>query len=334
LDLRKNSLYIKIIAVVLTIVLLALLISQISVGAIVSTLTSIAPVFLVAAFTLYLASYFFRTLRFYFLLDKKIGFLNLFWIICAHNLFNSILPARTGEFSYILLTKSRHNVKIADGIATLVISRVFDFIAVVVIFFAVLLTQNRLPGVILQEIWMICLIFSASLCLLFILLFYGPSFLRVCTSLAGKLHLDTRKTWRYLLDKGEEVVGSLENLKGKKHLVLSMITSLLIWISVYVYLDIMMIGMHITLPTEDIILGGTFIILTTVLPIYGIAGFGTTEGVWTIVFVAMGMNLDEAILSGFSYHIITLIFVCGLGALALFALRHPPATSQDRREEV
>lgn len=87
----------KLSAIVITVVLVALLLSQISIGDVAKTLTSIESIYLVIGFILYLCSYFFRALRFHILLNNKDSIKHLFSIVCAHNMANNILPARTGE---------------------------------------------------------------------------------------------------------------------------------------------------------------------------------------------------------------------------------------------
>lgn len=93
----KRELIAKISAVVITIVLVAVLLSQVSIGDVAKTLASIDLVYLIIGFILYLSSYFFRALRFHILLNNKVSIKDLFSIVCVHNMANNILPARTGE---------------------------------------------------------------------------------------------------------------------------------------------------------------------------------------------------------------------------------------------
>lgn len=125
----------KLSAVVITIALVAILLSQIQIADIIATLAGIDPLYLIAGFVLYVCSYFFIALRFHILLDGEVGLRDLFNIVCVHNMMNNILPARTGELSYIYLQKSLHNKKAGEGVATLFVTRVFDFIVFVVLTF-------------------------------------------------------------------------------------------------------------------------------------------------------------------------------------------------------
>ena len=74
----------KISAVVITIALVAILLSQIQIADIITTLAGIDPLYLIAGFVLYACSYVFRALRFYILLDGEVGLRDLFNIVCVH----------------------------------------------------------------------------------------------------------------------------------------------------------------------------------------------------------------------------------------------------------
>ena len=87
----KKQTIAKILAVVVTTGLVAILLSQINLSDIVTTLTRIDPIYIIIGFTLYLSSYFFRALRFHILLNNKVSIKHLFSIVCVHNMANNIL---------------------------------------------------------------------------------------------------------------------------------------------------------------------------------------------------------------------------------------------------
>ena len=79
----------KISAIVITIALVAILLSQIQISDIITTLAGINPLYLIAGFVLYVCCYFFRALRFHILLNREIGIRDLFNIVCVHNMANN-----------------------------------------------------------------------------------------------------------------------------------------------------------------------------------------------------------------------------------------------------
>ncbi|WP_269849783.1 lysylphosphatidylglycerol synthase transmembrane domain-containing protein [Methanosarcina horonobensis] len=103
----------------------------------IATIKNIDKTYLVLGFFLYVLSYLLRGLRFHILLDKKISLTDLFHIVCVHNMVNSILPARSGELSYIYILKKYHDKSTGEGVATLMVARVLDFITISLLFFYV-----------------------------------------------------------------------------------------------------------------------------------------------------------------------------------------------------
>ena len=92
----SKTLIIKLSAVIITIAVVAILLSQIQIADVITTLASIDPLYLIAGFVLYVCSYFFRALRFHILLNREIGLRDLFNIVCVHNMANNILPSLLG----------------------------------------------------------------------------------------------------------------------------------------------------------------------------------------------------------------------------------------------
>ncbi len=145
----------KLSAVVISVALVAILLLQIQIGDIITTLADIDPLYLIVGFVLYACSYFFRALRFQVLLNGEVGIRNLFNIVCVQNMANNILPARTGELSYIYLLKKLHNITTGEGFATLLVARVFDFFAISLLFFISALMIQDLPDIIMKMVWII-----------------------------------------------------------------------------------------------------------------------------------------------------------------------------------
>ena len=61
----KHETIAKLSAVVITLALVAILLSQIRISDVITTLAGIDPLYLIAGFVLYIGSYFFRALRFH-----------------------------------------------------------------------------------------------------------------------------------------------------------------------------------------------------------------------------------------------------------------------------
>ena len=310
----------KLAAAIITISLIAILLSQIEVTDVLDTLTAIEPVYLVAGFGLYVLSYFFRTLRFHILLNKHVRINDLFNIVCVHNMANSILPARTGEISYIYLVKKKHNVPTGEGAASLVVVRVFDFIAISLIFFISAMFVRDLPEVISKAIWIIAGVTIFMVLILIAVANFGKLFMDVVTKITNRIGIERIEMIKYLLQKTDETVQSFK-LVNSKQIIWIFIFSMLIWFCNYSMSYILIKQMGIRIPIFDILIGLTFSVFASILPIRGIGGFGTSEGVWTIVFMSLGVPKQLAIASAFGYHILITIYYLIAGCYGVVRLK-------------
>ena len=316
----KYRSYAKYIAVIITIVLVVLLFTQINIGDVITTLKNINPIYLIAGFILYTCSYIFRAWRFHILLNKEVSIKDLFHIECVHNMMNNLLPARTGELSYVYLLKKVNKRTTGEGIATLVVARIFDFIAIALLFFIAIFTVKDVPPIIKDALWMIALFFLILFIMLSMILYRGRSFVNLMNAIIKSIHLEKIGISLYCLKKGFETADCLEKIKVKNNIRPMVAFSILIWGLNYAMGYLVLIGMNISLPIQVIVLGMTFTLLSTTLPINGVSGFGTNEGFWTLAFVPLGMSVQIAIISGFAYHIILIIYFMVLGAVGYFFL--------------
>ncbi len=308
------------LGIIITILLAILLVSQIQMSDLIKTLTGINPWYIILGFILYFFSYIFRAFRFYILLNQGVRLKNLFDIVCVHNMVNSILPARTGELSYIYILKKNHNKNTGEGIATLFVSRIFDIVSISILFFMSALIIRDLPEIIMKAIWIIMFFLIFITFFLIAFLCRGGNFLNIFRSLFVRFNLGSKYFTDYLLRKGDETVKSFNKIKSKTILFWTFMLSILIWISNYFIIYMLLRSMDVFLPLQIVVLGATFVLLTSVLPIQGLAGFGTTELVWTAVFVPLRLPLEIAVISGFSYHIIIIVYYLILGIYGMTSI--------------
>lgn len=309
---QRNSL-IRLSAVIITIILVAILLSQVSITDVIKTILSINPLFIITGFVFYLLTYITRAYRFVLLLNKEVHLSNLIPVICIHNMMNNVLPARTGELSYIYLLKKVHARTTGEGVATLVVARIFDLIVTIILLIASGIFIRDISLFFSDLLWGIYILLFCILAALIALISFGRSFMRAVRAIMHKLHLNRMKTVENILKIGDETVESLENMDMKRNFVSVSAISLLIWFLNIGTMVILFTGMGIALPLQNVIFGATFLNIALFLPINGLAGFGTTEAIWTLVFTPLGMTLNDAIISGFSYHIIVLMYILILG---------------------
>ena len=316
----KRETIAKISAVVVTVVLVAILLSQISIGDVAKTLTSIEPIYLIIGFVLYLFTYIFRALRFQILLGNKISFKDLFTIVCVHNMANNILPARTGEISYVYLSKKLHNIPVGKGIASLMVARVFDFISISLLFFVSAMYAGFLSPMIDTVIWVIGGFVLLIVLILVNFVYFGEHFMNKVRKIINIVGVGHFGVIQYLLRKGDETMQSFEVVKSKQVIVWVWIVSTLVWVSLYLANYVLINAVGINISIWGAIFVSTFPIFTMILPIPALGGFGTMEGGWTIGFVAIGISKEIAIASGFGLHIIGFVYFLILGGCGFYCI--------------
>ncbi|MEM2175656.1 MAG: hypothetical protein QXI58_08580, partial [Candidatus Micrarchaeia archaeon] len=88
----------------------------------------------------------------------------------------------------------------------------------------------------------------------------------------------------------------------------------------YLAIQLVLKAIFIDIDIIKIVFGSTFATVTTILPIQGIAGFGSFEGGWTLGFILTGFSKDMAIVSGLLFHFIVLFFTLVIGLVATIFL--------------
>ncbi len=315
---------IRIATLVITVVLVALLLSQVSLEEVAIAILSIHPVYLAGGFLLYLCTYILRSLRFSLLLNRAVRIRDLLPITAVHVMMNNLLPARTGELSYIYLLKKMHRRSTGEGVATLVVARVFDFIMIILLLFGAGLCIGEIPQAISDLLWLVYILLFCLLAFLIALVSSGWFCMRLVQRVLTYFRWDTTRSGDYLLRKGMETVESFDRIDIRLNAIPILFLSCLLWLCNFGALYLIVAGMGISLPFQTILFGGTFLLLASVLPIHGVAGFGTTEAIWTLIYVPLGMSVNEAIISGFGYHIVLLIYTIIIGGSGSLLLRSHP----------
>jgi len=234
----------------------------------------------------------------------------------------NLLPARTGEISYVYLLKKIHSRTIGEGVATLVVARVFDFIVVIILLFVAGLYVEAVPESFSAFLWMVYIFLFCMVGLLISMIYLGDGFLKFLNTVMTHVKLDRTKFGNFVLRKGDETIVSFKKIELREHGPGIIVVSILIWICSFSCLYVILRGLGIILPAQNIIFGAVLTLLAGILPTPGIAGFGTGQAIWTIIYVPLGMSLDGAIISGFSWHIILIVFTAVLGLFGSFVLKN------------
>jgi uncharacterized protein (TIRG00374 family) len=309
-EMKKN------LAILISVGLVLVLLSQIE-------MQDIKDIFLIAkleyimlGFLTFTVAYVLRALRFYVLLEGKIGFNTLLKISCAHTFANTILPARTGEVSYVYLTK-KYKVDTGTGIATLIIARFMDFIILSLFFVLSALMVEGLTPLFKGLMWAVAGSMSIAVITLIGLFYFKEKLVEVLKKI-----LPTKINFiQYLLRKTEETVLSLEKLRSKKILLKSLVVSFLIWIFPIASVYFFFLSFGIELGLAEVALATCLASLLPLFPFYGAGGFGTVEAAYAAPLMIFGIEKGHAIVASFGVHILGLLYVSAIGIIALTRIK-------------
>ena len=165
---NKKRLFKSLAAILITIVLVFLLLSQIDIGDILSVLSRFSLYsFLTVAFVLFLI-YSLKATRYHLLISSSIP--SLFNVAALHSLYRELLPANTGELSYFYFMK-KNGVKAGDSIVGFITVRVLDFIIVALIFFASMLFIGTFSLYLKGIVYLVGIVLFFAIMFLFLLIY-------------------------------------------------------------------------------------------------------------------------------------------------------------------
>ncbi len=260
------------------------------------------PRLIILAVFIYFSVNFFKTLRYGVILGKG-NLITLFTVSGYHNFFNMILPARTGELTFVYYAKKIAGIDIARGLHTLLVARIFDFIVISAIFLtSVLVYYGADATPLLLGLGIVFFIISV---LIMVNLKYFVVVLNAAVSYAFRKTGVAEKKWpARILDKISLLIKEFEGFDARRVLPMLTITSLLTWGALYSLFYVTVLAFGVQIDFIRSVIGSTGGVLTNVLPINSFGSFGTLEAGWTGGFILVGLSHQEAIVTGFGSHII------------------------------
>ena len=337
----KRNLILKIINIVVVvgfgIFLVVFLLKGIKLTDIKNAIVNCYKPSLISAFLIVLISDIFRAYRKQLLVGTdKIRFFDMYLIALIRNAFTMVLPARTGEISYIYVLTRKFKFPVEIGISTLAIVMVFDlaivFSLIVIGIIVVWLTLGF--GSMSISSWPVILIAGVLLAVSLLLLFYLSAiikfFIRLINRLIVKTRIGRNKTIQYIYKKLQDIDNSIEIIKQRKIYgkvyIYSIICRVLKFVAYYMVIHAVLKPMGYGFSSLNfwvIFLATVVAEISAVLPTHALAGFGTYEGAFALAFVALGFPVSLSKIVGFSYHIIMLSFSVILGVISMIIISMP-----------
>lgn len=271
---------------------------------------TIPPLTLLLAALLTLGSYAIRALRLYdyFLPGTHGGFTACLKLTLLHNVFNNLLPMRTGEASFPVLMRRYFATSLTRSVAAMLCFRLLDLSALGIVALASL-------GAYWRNECLLALLAVTALAL--------PWLLFRLQSAAWSMQLGRRlpSRWQQRLAAARDGLPPTSTAYWRAWL-----WTLLNWLAkLAVFAAILQL--FAPMPAAAAFVGAIGGDLTSVLPVHGIAGAGTYEAGVVAALLPFGVPAAQALAAAVNLHLFMLGLSLSSGALALL-LRHDLPASE------
>ncbi len=299
------------LSIIISLTVVALVITQLDLDQLTDVLRQTSLAWMGLAVVVFLLNYVLRTVRFRLLFpDQQLPFWPLFSVTALYGMLLYLMPAKSGEISFLALLKARLNVDLSESAATLVTARFYDFLSVALFLPLVLAAfWNRLPPAISYS----ALAFLGLMGVIAVAYF---AWLRRWSPSSPETLSETDSGWqsraRYWLIQVIERLTSLSRMPGQGRL---LGLTVLIWLAVYTNFYLIASSLGFWMAFGQAVILSLLMVPLTLLPLQGVANLGSHEVGWTAAFSIFGYSTDQAILVTAGSHVLLLLEVLVLGGI-------------------
>ena len=283
-------------------------------------LVAAEPAWLLAALVAFIANYWLRTWRIRWLLaQESMPFLRLLGVTSLYGMFNYLMPAKSGEISFLYLVRRHVGVAVSQGAAGLIIARFFD-LATLALFLpaAVFAFHDRLPS------WLVGA--SAAYCAL-----VGAAGLVLARLVNGTRTGPPPARPPAVVGWGQRLAGAvralLEGLRAihrrGQYARLWLVTAG-IWGCIYANLYAIVASLGYEPDLLELVVLSMFLVPMTLLPVQGLANVGTHEAAWIAAFAIFGYPMSESLSIAVTSHVVLFVLVVALDAVGSLLLATGP----------
>lgn len=299
------------VSLAITVPLLALLLSQTDVHAIIASFRGFSPVALVLGLVVWGFHNLLRAWRFQLLVKSRdVGVRRLFSIVNIQNLLATLTPGRAGEISYVVLLHREGRVPSAEGFAGLVVARAFDFVAATgIVLICLWSARGLIPSASTAILLSALVLFGISLATLFSLVWLTSTGVRAFRAVLDRTGLGRFALARKVASKAGEVHDHVVSMHRGGITGKMVLLTAAIWIVSYAISLIWIYGLALPVTFIGALFVSVVAGLAVSLPVQGVAGLGTTEAGWAIPLIFLGIARDEAVAAGFCFHALAVLYL-------------------------
>ena len=302
-------------------------------GDVARTLVGLPPWVYFVCLAMHFGVYCLRSLRFLRLIPRaqRPSFTAMMAVSASHNLASYVLPAKSGEATLVLYLKGVCRVSGAAGLASLIVSRLYDFAVMtgtLALATAWLTTSPHWSAP--RWVGLVGAGGLATASATFLLLalrgekVMGPLRLGLRT-----LRLDRTRFGRKLYELSQRASDALRVARGGTSVSTLLVLTALIWAGAFLFYALMARGFG--LPERigflEAVFGSGLAVMSNILPLNAFAGFGTQETGWVLGFGVLGIDRESAFATGLAVHLVQLFNVCLMGLIGHVVMGALPRTA-------
>ena len=301
---------------VLAVIITYFLLKEIDLQQIPQTLGRLSIKALLIGFTCYCVLVLAKALRFRALLNLNSSVYRIFPILALHTFWGNILPMRTGDVSYVYLMQRRQKVDATQGIASLLVASLIDLILLIGLVIATAwLLRDALRDTFLGAFFFIMpLLTGSGLIAVVVFVSVAPNvcmkFADLCA--APLLRLEKRPV-SWIVSKGMLVLQELTAFRSNRRFLEVWLYSVLCLVIRFGFQCYLVIEMGVDVPILQVLFALAYTNVFNLLPVQTVGNFGTTEFPFVWLLTHFGTSVEVATVTGFSLHILILIYCLPLG---------------------
>lgn len=270
-------------------------------------------------FIVFSTNYWFRTQRIRILTQLQTDTRTLYGITSLYGMFNYLLPAKSGELTFIYLFRHYCGMRVMHSSASLLVARLLDFTILAVMIPVIILSyRHTLPNwIMLSGAAFSCLVLIGAGIIYTVIACRGSAndhaSSHVKNGLSGK--------FRKYISEFRQALHAIHTARKYRPLV---VYTILIWASIYVNFYIIVKALGYDIAFLQVMTASLILVPLTLLPVQGIANIGTHELGWVAALSVFGYPVDTAMTIALSSHVILLLYVIVLGTAGWLMLHPAP----------